>query len=184
MKNYKITIKSPVILIYMLFCLLIVFIDDNFNTFICDNFSLSTINISNFYTLITHSFAHKNYLHFIANFSFILLIGPYIEQKYGSVNTIIMIFLSSFIIGLMHSIFITTGVLGSSGVLYMLIVLTSFKYVEEHKHIPIETILIIFFYLYKEFYRINYNDNISHYAHFIGGITGLINYILFKNHVK
>ena len=78
-----------------------------------------------------------------------MLLGPLIEEKYGSINLLIMILITSFIIALVNFIRGKARVLGASGIAFMLIVLSAFVNVTERK-IPITFVLIILFYLIDE----------------------------------
>ena len=63
-------------------------------------FSSYRSNLSNpvtYVRLVTHIFGHANWSHFMNNFLYILLIGPMIEEKYGSINLIIMILITALV---------------------------------------------------------------------------------------
>ena len=62
---------------------------------------------------------------------------------------------------------------GSSGIAFMLIVLSAFVNVAERK-IPITLVLIILFYLIDEIKDLRKKDGIGHDAHLIGGICGAV----------
>ena len=86
----------------------------------------SLLNPLTYLRLVTHIFGHANWSHFTHNFLYILLIGPMIEEKYGSLNLLIMILITATVIGLFNSIFTRNKILGASGITFMLIVLSSF----------------------------------------------------------
>lgn len=124
--------------------------------------------------LFTHIFGHANWNHFMNNFLYILLIGPMIEEKYGSINLTIMILITAFITGVLNSIFSKKKILGASGIVFMLIVLSSFVNIEVGK-IPITLILICIFYIVNEIVSgLFKKDDISHIGHLIGAICGFI----------
>ena len=107
------------------------------------------------------------------NFLYILLIGPMIEEKYGSKNLVIMILITAFTTGLLNMIFSNKKILGASGIVFMFIVLSSFVNIESGK-IPITLILICVFYLINEVLSIFKKDNISHVGHLRGAVCGFI----------
>ena len=121
----------------------------------------------------TYTLGHANWEHFSNNYLKILLLGPLIEEKYGSINLLIMILITSFIIALVNFIRGKARVLGASGIAFMLIVLSAFVNVTERK-IPITFVLIILFYLIDEIKNLHKKDGIGHYAHLIGGICGCV----------
>ena len=61
--------------------------------------------------LFTHILGHKNWSHLIANFSFILLIGPILEEKYRSNIMLIMILITALITGVLNILFFSTGLM-------------------------------------------------------------------------
>lgn len=124
--------------------------------------------------IFTHILGHSNFEHFFNNFFIILIIGPMLEEKYNSINLLIIIVITAFITGLFQIIISKNALLGASGIAFMLIGLTSFANMEEGK-IPITMILIIIMYIGKEIYiGLVSQDNISHITHVVGGLCGII----------
>ena len=134
----------------------------------------SIFNIMTYISIITHIFCHNNYTHFRNNFLYILLIGPMIEEKYGSINLIKMIIITSIITALVNIIISKKNIMGASGIVYMLILLSSLVNIETGK-IPITLVLIFFFYIVTEIKDgLFKRDNISHLSHIVGAIAGFI----------
>lgn len=124
--------------------------------------------------MFTHVLGHSNYNHFRNNFLYILLIGPMIEEKYGSVNLLVMILITAFITALINIIISKKKILGASGIVYMLILLSSLVNVEALK-IPVTLVLIFIFYIVTEIKDgLFKRDNISHISHLVGAVTGFI----------
>ena len=97
-----------------------------------------------------------------------------IEEKYGSINLLIMILLTACITGIINAIFTRNKILGSSGILFMLILLGSLVNIESGK-IPITLILICIFYIVSEVIDgLFKKDNISHLSHLVGAICGFV----------
>ena len=71
----------------------------------------------------------------------------------------------------LNNLLFNTGLLGASGVVFMLILLSSFTNVKSG-NIPLTFILIIFLFMGKEVYTAFSQDNISQFAHILGGICG------------
>ena len=115
------------------------------NNVLFSSYKSSLLKPLTYVRLVTHIFGHADWNHFMNNFLYILLIGPMIEEKYGSKNlTIMIIILSSFVN-------ITTG------------------------KVPITLILICIFYVVNEIISgIFKKDNISHMGHLIGALCGFI----------
>ena len=131
----------------------------------------SLFNPMTWIRMFTHIIGHADWNHLLGNFSLILLIGPLLEEKYGSKSMAFMITTTAVVTALLHTFFFTGGLLGASGIVFMLILLGSFANIKQG-HIPLTFILIVILYLGKEFiYSFSY-DNISQFAHIIGGIVG------------
>lgn len=134
----------------------------------------SIFNPLTYIRMFTHILGHSNYNHFRNNFLYILLIGPMIEEKYGSINLLKMIIITSFVTALINIIISKKQILGASSIVYMLILLSSLVNLETGK-IPITLILTFIFYIVTEIKDgLFKRDNISHLSHLIGAITGFI----------
>ncbi len=134
----------------------------------------SLINPLTYIRLFTHILGHENWQHFSNNFLYLLLIGPMIEEKYGTINLLIMILITAGVTGIINMIFSKKRILGASGVVFMSIVLSSFVNIEAGK-IPITLILIILFYIVNEIIEgVFKKDNVSHFGHLIGAICGIV----------
>ncbi len=149
------------------------------NDLLFSTYRSNPFNPLTYIRLLTHIFGHANWEHFTHNFLYILLIGPMIEEKYGSINLLIMITATSLIIGIVNSIFTRNKILGASGITFMLIVLSSLVNFSFNK-IPLTFILICIFYVIDEIKLFGQKDFISHGSHFIGAIAGFVfGYIVF-----
>lgn len=177
--------NSPVILTFTFICLftlLLGYITEGYTTNILFSVYPSSFKDPlSYLRIFTHIFGHINFQHFFNNFLIILIIGPMLEEKYGSKNIIILIFITAFITGIVQIIFSKNALLGASGIAFMFVGLTSFVNIEKGR-IPLTTVLIIIMYLGKEiYYAIIYKDNISRATHIVGGVCGIIlGYIINK----
>lgn len=121
--------------------------------------------------IFTHIAGHISWQHLIGNFAIILLIGPILEEKYGSVSMLIMILLTALVTGLLNALMFPTGLLGASGVAFMMILLASFTNIRNGE-IPLTFILILILYLAGELIASFQQDQISQFAHIAGGLCG------------
>lgn len=176
----KFDYNSPVILTYFFICLIILLIDKlckgKFSaTFFTTYKNDSLLNPLTYFKLISHSLGHTDWDHLYSNFIKILLIGPLIEEKYGSINLLIAMIITSLIIGIVNKLFGKGGILGASGVAYMLILLSSFVNMENGK-IPITLTLIILFFVVDEVIKLfrRKKDGVSHLGHITGAICGVV----------
>lgn len=176
--NIKFDYNSPVIITYLIIsliaCLLNFITRGKSNKLLFTSYRSSPFNPLTYIRLFTHSIGHVDLSHLIHNFLFILLIGPLAEEKYGSINLLIMLLVTSLVIGLFNTIFSNYSITGASGNVYMLIVLSSFSNITEGK-IPITLILILIFYIISELKErlIEGNKKTYHTGHLIGALCGI-----------
>ena len=169
--------NSPVVLTFFFISLGVLIFNtiskNTLNVLLFSTYRSSIFSPLTYVRMVTHIFGHQGWSHFMNNYLTILLIGPMIEEKYGSINLLYMIVLTAFLTGILHNIFSRNRLLGASGIVYMMIVLSSFVNIEAGK-IPITLILIFIFYLVNEILSsILKLDNISHVGHLIGAICGI-----------
>jgi membrane associated rhomboid family serine protease len=127
-------------------------------------------------TLITHVLGHANWSHLVSNFSFILLIGPILEETYGSLSLLIVIVITALVTGILNILFFPFGLLGASGVVFMMILLASFTNFNKGE-VPLTFILVLILYLGRELFNSFGNTaesevNISQFADVVGGFIG------------
>jgi len=114
---------------------------------------------------------HTSFTHFIGNFSFILLLGPVLEEKYSSLSLLFMMLITALITGLLNVILFPTGLLGASGIVFMMILLVSFTNIERGD-IPLTFLLVLAIYLSSQIMSSFSRNNISEFAHIAGGVCG------------
>jgi len=174
----KIQYNSVVILSYFFISLFALFLNllshGKSNKLLFSSYRNTLISPLTYIRLITHSIGHSNWTHFMNNFLYILLVGPMIEEKYGSIKLLEMILITSLVIGIFNFIFSKKGIVGASGIVYMLITLSSAVNLSSGS-IPLTLILICLFYVINEIINsIFKNDGVSHISHFIGAVCGIV----------
>jgi membrane associated rhomboid family serine protease len=126
-----------------------------------------------YFRTVSHILGHANWNHLVSNFTFILLLGPMLEEKYGTKNLLIMTLITAVITGIFNNFLFSTGLFGASGIVFMFILLSSFANIKSG-HIPLTFLLIAVLFLGKEiFYSIS-EDQISQFAHIVGGVCGAV----------
>lgn len=144
------------------------------NELLFSSYRSSPLNPLTYIRFFTHALGHTGWHHFSSNFLTMLLIGPMIEEKYGTMNLLIMMLITAGITGLINTIISRKAILGASGNVFMLIILSSMVNLEAGK-IPLTLVLIFFFYITNEIIEgIFIKDNVSHMGHIIGAICGVI----------
>ena len=126
----------------------------------------SLLNPLTYIRFFTHILGHSDWEHLSNNYLKILLLGPLIEEKYGSINFLIMILITAFVVAIANFIKGHVWLKGASCISFMLTVLSAFVNITENK-IPITLILIILFYIIDEIKKLKRDDNIAHDSHII-----------------
>jgi len=122
--------------------------------------------------LFAHVAGHANLAHYINNFLIILLVGPILEEKYGSLKILFMILLTALVTGVINMAFFNTVLLGASGVAFMFILLGSFANLKTGR-LPVTFILVLVIYIGREIVDgISLTDNVSQLSHIAGGVCG------------
>ncbi len=121
--------------------------------------------------LVSHAIAHADWPHLLGNFTFILLLGPILEERYGSGLLFLFMLVTALVTGVLNVLIFPSGLLGASGIVFMFILLTSFTNVKKGE-IPITFILIALLFLGQEIFKIFQQNNISEFAHIMGGLCG------------
>ncbi len=169
--NWKIKFNSPVVLIICGLCVLSYLL----NSFIVEvNDQISLIPIFGWKEIprmFSYIFAHGSGDHIVGNLSLFLIVAPILEEKYGPKRFILMIIATSLITAILHILFFNSALIGLSGIVFMSIIMVSFTNVKQGE-IPITLILVMILFLGKEVASSFSEDNISQFAHIIGGILG------------
>lgn len=138
-------------------------------------YSASWADPFSYLRLFLHVLGHSNFAHFSGNILMILVLGPMVEERYGSKNTLFLIAVTALATGLIHC-FLSPGsaLLGASGIVFMLIFLASMSGMNGNG-IPLTLILVAVIYFTQEVYAgLFSSDNISHLTHIIGGCCGIV----------
>ena len=173
----KFDFDSPVVLTFAFICVAV---------FILNTISLGRLNNGLFSTdphagfgvrtvfrSFLYIFGHADLSHLTGNMTLFLLLGPIVEERFGSKKLVIMIATTAIITAVINNLLFSTGMLGASGIVFMLIMLSAFKEKSGNK-IPITLVLVCIIYIGGEIATgIIANDNISHFGHIAGGVCGL-----------
>ena len=123
--------------------------------------------------MVCHAFGHADWNHLLNNMMYILLLGPMLEEKYGSLNLILVMLAAALLTGLINFIFFpSTMLLGASGIVFAMILLSSITRGGEGA-IPVTFILVAILYIGQQVWQaITVRDNVSYMAHIAGGAVG------------
>ncbi len=179
MKNFKlkITYNAPVTLgfVFLAFAALILgIVTGGASTqLLFMTYRSSLLSPLTYLRFFTHVLGHSGWDHYVGNMAYILLLGPMLEEKYGSDKILEVVVLTAVITGLVNFIlFPSSALCGASGVVFAFILLTSFANFRQGE-IPLTFILVAIVFIGQQvadglFVR----DNISNLSHIIGGLVG------------
>ena len=87
-KKIKITFNSPVTLSFTMICFIATLLgflsNGRITKIIFMTYHSSLMNPMTYIRFVTHVFGHEGWPHFIGNASYLLLLGPMLEEKHGS----------------------------------------------------------------------------------------------------
>ena len=173
----RIQYNSPTVLTFALLSLLAVLLDQWTNGWTTSHlfcvFRSSLTDPLTYPRFFLHVLGHAGWEHYFGNMLLMLVIGPPMEEKYGSRSLFWAIVITALVSGLVQFIFFPgVALLGASGIVFMLIVMSSLSGMKNGR-IPLTLILVVIFYIGSEVIDgLMVKDNISNLTHIIGGICG------------
>lgn len=189
-QKFKISYNSPVILGFSVVCFAVLILGmitgGRTNTMFFSVYRSSLLNPLTYIRFVGHIFGHAGWEHFLGNIMLILVVGPLLEEKYGSSNLLFVIPATALVTGIANfALFPRVQLLGASGVVFALILLSSFTGIREDG-IPLTFILVAALYIGQQIYQgIFINDNVSNLTHILGGLVGAgLGYVLNKKNLN
>jgi len=178
-RKRRIQYNSPVVLTFAIISLIALILNGltkgATNALIFSVYRSSIKNPFTYIRLVCHVMGHADLSHYVSNMMMFLLLGPIVEEKYGSRNLALLIVITAVITGLVNMMLFTdAALLGASGVVFCLVVLASMTSFSSGR-IPLTMILVMILYIGQEIYTgLFTRDNISQLTHIIGGVIGCV----------
>ena len=132
---------------------------------------------------VCHVFGHVDFSHLMSNMLYVLILGPMLEEKYGTANMIIVMLATALVTGLLNLLlFPGVRLLGASGIVFAMILLSSIT-VTEDGAIPLTFILVAALYIGQQVYEgLFLRDNVSQLTHIAGGVVGsVLGFVMNRN---
>ena len=176
-KKFSISINAPVVLGIVAVSLIATILNSmtsgRSNELLFSTYRWSLLSPLTWVRAFTHIFGHSGFAHFTSNMSLLLLLGPMLEEKYGSKTLLLAVVITALTTAVINSIFFPSIALcGASGVVFAFIMLSSFTGFKEGE-IPLTFILVAVFYIGQQVIDgLTVSDNISNMAHIVGGVIG------------
>ncbi len=169
----KIKYNAPVILTYALISLFVLMVLSNEMSakYFSSPAHLSYSNPYFYLRLFSYIAGHGSWNHLIGNLTIILLVGPLLEEKYGSKKLLEMILITAISTAFLNAFLFSNSLMGGSGIAFMLILLSSFSNIRS-REIPLTFILIAAVFIGSEVVSILKPDRVSQFSHLAGGLIG------------
>lgn len=182
--SFGFSYNSPVILTFSLLSLAVLLLasvtDGRSNTLLFSVYRFRLTDLPGYLRLFLHVLGHSGYDHLASNICMILVVGPMVEEKYGSRNMLIAITGTAFVTGIVHIITSSAVMLGASGIVFMLILMASITNFRGG-YIPLTLVAVAVIYIGSEFASgVRLDDNIAHMVHIVGGMMGIVWGIVFN----
>ena len=178
-KKIRIAFNAPAVVTFAAVCaaaqLISVLTGGASNTAVFSVYRSSLLNPLTYVRCVCHVFGHADWNHLIGNMMYILILGPMIEEKYGTSNTVFVMAATAVVTGVVSMVFFPgVRLLGASGIVFAFILIASITETEDGA-IPVTFILVALLYIGQQIYQgIFVKDNISQMGHIVGGITGSV----------
>ena len=178
-KKRRITFNSPVVLSFVIISFGVMVLNyltaGMSNRLLFMTYHSSLLSPLTYVRFFTHVLGHSGWSHYIGNMMYLLLLGPMLEEKYGSRAIIEVILITGLVTGIVTwLIFPNIALCGASGVVFAFIMMTSFTSFKEGE-IPVTVILVAVIYIGQQVYEgLFIQDNISNMAHILGGVVGAV----------
>lgn len=175
--SFRISVNSPVILGFVAVCFAVQLLNTLLggwpNRVLFSVYRSSFFNPLTYLRCVLHVFGHTGWQHLFGNMMYILILGPMLEEKYGSKTMIFVILAAAAVTGLSTVIFFPKIALtGASSIVFAFILLSSVTSSADGT-IPLTFILVAVVYLGQQIFQGLFKaDNVAHFAHIIGGIVG------------
>ena len=185
-KKLRITFNAPATLAFAGLCVAVQLVSmltkGRSNRLLFSVYRASLSDPLTYVRCVLHILGHSGWNHLIGNMMFILLLGPVVEERYGTANTVLVILATAVVTGVIH-VFAAPGVrlLGASGVVFAFILISSLT-VREDRTIPVTFILVALLYFGQQVYQgLSARDHVSQLTHVAGGAVGtVLGFILTK----
>ncbi|MBQ3796652.1 MAG: rhomboid family intramembrane serine protease [Butyrivibrio sp.] len=179
MKKLTITFNSPVVLGFIFTSLAVLVLGivtvGKSNQLLFMTYHSALTDPLTYVRFFTHVLGHSGWDHYIGNAAYILLLGPMLEEKYGSKRILQVILITAAVTGIVNYVlFWNVALCGASGVVFAFILLTSFTSFKNGE-IPLTFILVAIIFIGQQVYDgLFLQDDISNLSHILGGVIGAI----------
>ena len=178
-KKLRLSFNAPAVLTFTALCVIVQVISmltrGESNRVLFSVYRASLLDPLTWIRCFTHVLGHAGWEHLLGNIMYILILGPMIEEKYGTATTAFIMAATALVIGIINMVFFPgVMLLGASGVVFAFILIASIT-IREDNTIPVTFILVAVLYLGQQIWQGLFSqDNVSQMAHIVGGAVGAV----------
>lgn len=178
-QRVRVKLNAPAVLTFAMVCfvaqLLNILTKGKSNTLVFSVYRSSLLNPMTYVRCVCHVFGHADWEHLFGNMMYLLILGPMLEEKYGTANIVFVMLTTAIVTGIINMLFFPyVRLLGASGIVFACILLASIT-TTAAKTIPLTFILVAVMYIGQQVYQgIFVQDNISQLTHIVGGVVGSV----------
>ena len=178
-KKLRLSFNAPAVLTFTALCVIAQLISmltrGESNRVLFSVYRASLLDPLTWVRCFTHVLGHAGWEHLLGNIMYILILGPMIEEKYGTATTAFIMAATALVIGVINMVFFPgIMLLGASGIVFAFILIASIT-IREDNTIPVTFILVAVLYLGQQIWQGLFSqDNVSQMAHIVGGAVGAV----------
>lgn len=176
-RRWHIGLNAPVTLMFAGLCVAATILNQltggMANALLFSTYRSSLLDPLMYLRLFTHAIGHVGWDHLVGNMSYVLLLGPLLEEKYGSQDLAFIVLVTAGVTGVLNNLlFPYVALCGASGVVFAFILLSSITSLREGE-IPLTFVLVALLFLGQQVIDgVFAHDNISQFGHIVGGTVG------------
>ena len=178
-RKLKITFNSPAVLAFALACVAVQVLNllthGESNRVLFSVYRGSLADPLTYVRCVTHVLGHADWTHLMNNMMLLLILGPMLEEKYGTANIVVVMVTTAVVTGIVNMLFFPhVALLGASGIVFAMILLSSITSFEAGT-VPLTFIVVAVLYIGQQVVQGIFSaDNISQMGHIVGGLVGSV----------
>lgn len=179
-RKLKITFNSPAVLAFALACVAVQVLNllthGESNRVLFSVYRGSLADPLTYVRCVTHVLGHADWTHLMNNMMLLLILGPMLEEKYGTANIVVVMVATAVVTGIVNMLFFPhVALLGASGIVFAMILLLSSITSFEAGTVPLTFIVVAVLYIGQQVVQGIFSaDNISQMGHIVGGLVGSV----------
>ena len=175
---FRIRYNSPVILTFSLLTVAILLLDRTLWRGLAEAYFAADGHMVwgtpwEWFRRFSHVLGHASWEHLTGNLGFILLLGPLLEDRYGTAAMIFTILATALVTAAVHILFGNSLLMGASSVAFMLIVLASLSEFRAGR-VPLTFVLVAAIFLWRELAFAFGAADVTSIASLVGGAVGAV----------